>query len=235
VLNIAPEQRLECPAEFAERITAAGGVNKYDKPNFRLVWGQSPAAMIRAGGSWDFPHLEGVEHYRGYRDIPVDGYEACWLLQQWMPAEFWGSPAAWYIQNWDNDTEMQVLGGYPYSGRYLTIFSLIYRDKENGIEEHMPLNNFLVDVVVPIVVMSRQISDLKKRAVVAEQKARRDAEEVAQIEASIRNATPALGEIRSAAGLSCLSEVQKKMDAIERYWQSGCDFIRQRGKGLSVA
>jgi hypothetical protein len=209
-----------CPEEFAQRITDAAGVNLFDEPNFRLVWGES--STIRAGGAWNVPGLDDVEHYRGYRDVLEDGNPQ-WLLQQWMPAEFWGSPARWYIDNFDDATGLQTLGGYPYSGRYLTVFPVGQR-----------LDEYIVDLVIPVIVWSKQITEAQKRAVVEERRARSEAAQVAQIEDSLRNAFPALGEIRSAAGLSCLSIVQKKVEQIERHWQAGIEFVQQRGRGLSI-
>lgn len=227
--QLAQEQRLECPAEFQERLTYAGGVNKYDDPNFKLTW--MGTETMRAGGVWENPELPTIEHFAGYRDVLADVEGEGWALRQWMPAEFWGTPAAWYAQNFDQ-YGYQILGGYPYSGRYMTVFPLVYKD--GAKTEIMPLNSYIVDIVVPIVVMAKQISELQKRAVIEENKARKEAARVAKIEDALRNAWPALGEIRSAAGLSCLSEVQKKVEAIERYWATGVDFVRQRGRGVSV-
>ena len=224
------EQRLECPAEFQDRVTLAGGVNKYDEPNFRLVW--MGTETIRAGGIWENPEIPTIEHFRGYRDVLADVEAEGWALRQWMPAEFWDTSAKWYAENFDPSCGLQILGGYPYSGRYVTIFPLVYKDGKQV--EIMPLNSFVVDVLVPIVVMAKEITELQKRAVIAENKARKEAQRVSKIEDSLRNAYPALGEIRSAAGLSCLSVVQKKVEAIERYWQTGVDFCRQHGRGLSV-
>ena len=220
--NLAPEQRLRCPEDFQARITAAGGVNCYDEPNFRVTWGQTET--IRGGGVWDVPGLEGIQHYRGYRDVLADGGEACWNLMQWMPPEFWGTPAAWYMAGYDMSCGLQVLGEYPYRGRYLTIFPM----------KDMPLSSFIVDLLIPIVIWSKQITEEQKKAVIAERKARSEEAQVSQIEDSLRNAFPALGEIRSAAGLSCLSVVQKKVEQIERHWASGIEFVKQRGKGLSI-
>ena len=228
--KLAGPERLQCPPEFQSRINEVAGLNKYDEANFKIAW--MGTETMRAGGVWDNPDIPGIEHYAGYRDVLADVEGEGWAIRQWMPAEFWGTPAAWYAENFDQNCGMQILGGYPYSGRYLTIFPLVYHG-ENGTEV-MPLNSFLIDVVIPIVLMAREITEAQKRAVVAERKARQEVAQVSQIEASLRNAFPALGEIRSAAGLACLSVVQKKMQEIERHWESGVQFVRQRGRGISI-
>lgn len=236
--RIGPELRQHCPPEFQARVTHAGGVNKYDEPNFKITWMGSET--IRAGGVWDNPNLPGVEWYRGYRDVLADVEGEGWAIRQWMAPDsvddhgnpIFGTPWKYYVDNYDPTCGMQILGGYPYSGRYFTVFPLVY--KEGKRTEIMPLSSLLIDVVIPIVVMAKEMTLAHKQMVIAEQKARKYEAEVSQIEAAIKNASPAFGEVRSIAGLSCLSVVQKKIEQIERHWASGVEFIRQRGRGLSV-
>lgn len=195
---------------------------------------------MRAGGVWENPALPGVQHYAGYRDVLADVEGEGWAIRQWMEPDsvdedgvpIFGTPAQYYAANYDDSCGMQILGEYPYKGRYMTIFPLVYH---NGKEtEIMPLNSFLLDVVIPIVIMARQVTLAHKKMVIAERKARKEEDLVSQIEASVRNASPRFGEIRSAAGLSCLSVVQKKIEQIERHWASGVEFVRRRGRGLSI-
>jgi hypothetical protein len=40
----------EAPASIQQRIARAGGTNRYDEPNFRVVWGGSRLTWI--GGRW---------------------------------------------------------------------------------------------------------------------------------------------------------------------------------------
>lgn len=232
-------ERLECPEEFQARVTAAGGVNRYDEPNFKITW--MGTETIRAGGVWENPELPTIEHYRGYRDVLADVEGEGWALRQWLPPDavddlgnpIFGTPAKYYADNFDDSCGLQILAGYPYSGRYMTIFPLVSHDGKKT--EIMPLNSFLIDMVIPIVVWAKEISLAHKQLVIAEKKAREEAAQISQIEAAIKNAHPALGEIRSAEGLSCLSVVQKKVEQIERHWASGVNFVRQQGRGLSVA
>lgn len=231
--------RQQCPPEFQQRVTDAGGVNKYDEPNFKIAWMGSET--IRAGGVWENPDIPGVQHYAGYRDVLADVEGEGWAIRQWMPPEsvddlgtpIFGTPGKYYADNFDPSCGLQILAGYPYSGRYFTVFPLVY--KEGNRTEIMPLSALLIDVIIPIVVMAKEITLEHKKMVIAERKAREDEARVSQIEAAIRDASPAFGEIRSAAGLSCLSVVQKKVEEIERHWAAGIDFVRQRGRGLSIA
>ena len=62
----------ECPQEFQDRLTEVGGRNKYDQPNFLVVWGQGgqEECLYRAGGSW---HVPGEPTFTGYRDLLIGG------------------------------------------------------------------------------------------------------------------------------------------------------------------
>lgn len=229
--KLGPELRETCPEEFQERITEAGGFNRYDEPNFRLVWGQT--ATFRAGGSWE---VAGAPHFTGYRDLLSGSGEACWLLQQWHAPEEYGTPESYYVQNHDEASGLQTLGEYPYSGRYETVQPLVYRHVVGRelVSEAMPLSSFLIDVVVPIIVMCKDASIHAKRAVMEERRERERRAEENQIEASLRNAHPEFGEVRSAAALGCMSVVQKRVEQIEQHWKSAASLIRRQGKGLSV-
>jgi hypothetical protein len=230
--------RLSCPEDIAQHVREIGGVNPYDEPNFRLVWSQSSETLTRCGGIWDNPDLPGVQHYLGYRDVLLEQFTPCWLLQQWYAPdakdiagnELFGTPRAYYIAGYDIGTGLQTLGEYPHGGRYLTVFPLV-----TPTGEAVPLSQYIVNMLVHVIVTAKEITVEQKKAVIAEEKERQRAMEVSQIEDSLKNAHPEFGEIRSAAGLNCVSAVQKKMEAIEKYWQSGVSTLRQRGKGLSIA
>ena len=221
-------ERLRCPDEFQQRITEAGGVNRYDEPNFRIVWGDTET--FRAGGSWE--PLDGP-HYRGYRDLLLVN-EACWALLQWQPPEKWGHPAAYYFRNVD-ESGFQTLGEYPYHGRYELIQPFVNRTYERGkiTVDAMPLSSLLIDMVIPIIKESQAVSALKVKELMRERRERQEKEQVDQIEACIRNASPEY-VTRSAARLGCNSTIQKRMEIIEKQWKQAVRTIRSRGKGMSV-
>lgn len=230
--------RLSCPEDISDQVREIGGVNRYDEPNFRLVWSQSSESMTRAGGIWENPDLPGVQHYVGYRDVLLEQFTPCWLLQQWFPPEakdiagndLFGTPTAYYVANYDVGTGLQILGEYPYNGRYLTVFPLV-----TPAGEAVPLSQYVVNMLIHVIVTAKEITVEQRKAVVEEQKARKKEQEVEEIEDALRSAHPEFGEIRSAAGMNCVSVVQKKMEAIEQYWNGGVAALRRRGKGLSVA
>jgi hypothetical protein len=225
-------ERNICPDEFQQRIADAGGLNRYDEPNFRLVWGQTET--FRAGGEWTG---SGQIPYRGYRDLLIGMGDPCWILQQWQAPEKYGTPESYYVFNYDEETNLQTLGEYPYAGRYETVLPLVWKGMINGrlAVEHMRLSSLLIDLLVPILDESSQLTAARKRALMLKYKEDQDREQLNQIEAGLADAFPAFGTAaRSSAYLECNSVVQKKAESIERYWRQAVATIKARGKGLSV-
>jgi hypothetical protein len=65
------------PAAIAERITRAGGTNRYGEPNFRVVWGGARLTWI--GGRWTDRDAHGnvsreaIELRQVPKYLPIDG------------------------------------------------------------------------------------------------------------------------------------------------------------------
>lgn len=227
--QLTDAERLQCPDEYQTRVTEAGGLNKYGEPNFRICWGDTE--VYRAGGVWE--PLDGA-YYRGYRDLLLVN-EACWALLQWQPADKWGHPAAYYFCNLDDTTGLQTLGEYPFHGRYEIVQPFVSRTVKDGrvVVDAMPLSSLLVDMVIPIIRESKEISSLKLRELMRERREKVEKEKVDEIEACIRNATPEWIS-RSGPRMACNSVIQKKAEIIEAQWKSAIKTIRSRGKGMSV-
>lgn len=226
-------ERRRCPDEFAQRIAGAGGYNRYDEPNFKIIWGQTET--FRAGGSWAG---NGQPTYRGYRDLLMGAGEPCWMLVQWQSPEKYGRPESYYVFNFDEESGLQTLGEYPYSGRYEIVLSFSFKAKvrDRLVIEHMPLSSLLVDLVVPIIREAKELSYEKRRAIMREQKERADREQVTQIEDRLRDASPAFGTASRSSALlgECNSIVQKRAEAIEQHWKRALKELTLRGKGISV-
>jgi len=116
----------EAPAVVQERVTRAGGVNRYGEPNFRVVWGGSRLAWI--GGRWTDRDAHGnvtretVELRRVPKYLPLDR----WHLERWLPPEAYGSPDEWYetTVETENGIRIPALGPYPSRGEYEHCFTL---------------------------------------------------------------------------------------------------------------
>jgi hypothetical protein len=226
-----------CPQEFQDRLNEVGGFNRYDEPNFVLVWSQGGGenSTYRAGGDWS---VEGQPSYRGYRDILIGGGVPCWALLQWKDAVEYGTPEMYYVQNYDEDTGLQTIGEYPYKGRYQMLYNLRWTERV-GTElkfEAMPLNSFLLDTVVPIITAARDISWEKTKAVMQDIKEREDAADIAMIEDVMRsNALPFKGSPVSYGKQGCrTSLVDKKIYEMQKHWNQMITRANTLGKGLSA-
>lgn len=228
--HLGREEKLECPEDFALRLAEVGGVNRYDEPNFRLLWGQT--AVIRAGGR--FEH----DGYVGYRDIPMSGTgDPCWLLCQWNAPELYGTPEGWYLANLHEDTGLQLLGEYPYRGRYEVMFPLVWKGMRGSelAVEHLPLNDLIFDMVVPVVMAARDVSLEKKRAAYEYEKERRDNERLALIEDARRGAKLQFGANPVSYGRQGFRTplIEKRMKEMERHWNAAISKVRSLGRGFS--
>jgi hypothetical protein len=160
----------EAPASLRERITRAGGTNRFGEPNFRVVWGGSRLTWI--GGRWtdrdasDNIIREVVELRRVPKYFPHDR----WHIERWTPPEFYGSPEIWYAQTVEIEGGIRIpaLGPYPSRGEYEHCFTL---ERTNG--DFLPLNPSACDWIVRAIEWSRRQPRQAKRLALAAREARR--------------------------------------------------------------
>jgi hypothetical protein len=180
------------PEDFQERLTYIGGVNRYDEPCFKIGWAQYETFV--AGGVWSVDE----RYFKGYRRLLSGSGEPCWTLFQWHDASEYGSPEAYYVSNYDDSTGLQLLGEYPYSGRYECLFNLRWNELENGkiIFHTLPLNNSVFDMVAKIVFLAKDISVEKIKAAYLAAKEAEKQENVLDVERHLRdNAIPFQGAV----------------------------------------
>lgn len=228
-------QQYQCPQEFQDRLNEVGGFNRYDQPNFIIRWGQGgePECLRRSGGSW---HVEGQPSYTGYRDLLVGGGAPAWMLMQWEDATVYGTPESYYIGNYDSETGMQDLGEYPYQGRYKLLYTLSWRDMSQGKMrvEAMPLNSYLIDTVVPIIMEAKEVSWLKTKEAMNMQKEKEDKADVDMIEDVMRDSSLAFKGPVSYARQGCrTSIIDKKVEEMTRQWNHMVTNAKALGRGLS--
>lgn len=227
-------QQYICPEEFQDRLNEVGGFNRYDEPNFLIVWGQGGGdhALYRAGGEWN---VEGLPSYRGYRDLLIGGGTPSWCLLQWEDAIVWGTPEMWYVENYDEPTGLQTLGEYPYSGRYKLLYNLRWTERVgNELKfEAMPLNSFLLETVVPIITAAKDISWEKTKAALLALKEKEDAADAAMIEDAMRSsAVPFKGSPVSYSRQGCRTAlIDKKIVEMQKHWNQMMYNVSRLGGG----
>jgi hypothetical protein len=229
-------EQYEVPAWFQERLTEIGGVNIYDEPNFRCVWGQGgqPEGLYRAGGAWN---VDGQLSFQGYRDLLIGGGTPSWCLLQWHPAIHFGTPESYYVGNLDEETNLQILGEYPYSGKYVMLYNMCYRSMVQGKMkiEAMPLNSFVLDTVVPIILEAKDISYEKTMAAMKGLKEVEDKADCDMIEDVMRDSKMAFKGPVSYARQGCrTSIIDRKMEQMQRHINTMVANAQVLGKGMST-
>lgn len=225
-------EHYKCPTEFQDRITRAGGLNRYGQPNFIIVWGQS--WTVRRGGIWN--NADG-SYFRGYCDVVEDG-RPCWVLKQWNPPEFYGSSTLWFMENRDENTGMQLLGDFPWRGQYETIQPFVWRGLVNDklVVEHMPLNSMMIDLVIPIIMQCKDASMTKKKLALEAKQEQEDKKQLRAVEARRHNANMAFrGKPVSFAGQRMRTPlVCHKMYQIEKSMNRAMNLMKNSGLGISL-
>lgn len=229
-------QQYECPEWFQEKLTEIGGVNKYDEPLFRVVWGQGgqPEALYRAGGHW---HVEGQASFKGYRDLLLGGGTPSWCLLQWHDAVEYGTPESYYVAMLDDETNLSDLGEYPYFGRYRLLYNMSYRAMVNGklAIEAMPLNTFVLDAIVPIIMEAKDISYETTMAAMKEMKEQEDQADLAMIEDAMLDAKVAFKGPVSYARQGCRTHyIDKRVEQLQRHMNQISANAKMLGKGMST-
>ena len=228
-------QQYMCPEDFNDRLRDVGGVNRYDMPNFLVRWAQGGEreCLYRSGGHW---HVEGSPSFLGYRDLLLGGGSPSWMLLQWQDSTVFGTPESYYVANYDDESGMQDLGEYPYSGRYVLLYNMVWRDFSSGKLrlEGMPLNSFILDSIIPIILEARDISWAKTQAALKGIKEKEEADDLNMVEDAMRDASVAFKGPTSYARQGCRTHfLDKKVEQMSRNWNRMVTNARTLGRGLS--
>jgi len=116
------------------------------------------------------------------------------------------------------------------------LYNLCWRDMQNGQLkiEGMPLNSQILDLVVPIIEQSRDISWEKTKAALKELQEKEDAADLSMVEDAMRDASLAFKGPSSYARQGCRTwHIDKKVEAMNRNWNRMVNNARTLGRGLS--
>jgi hypothetical protein len=163
----------DAPATIQERVSRAGGANRFGEPNFRVVWGGARLAWI--GGRWTDRDAHGnvlreaIELRRVPKYIPEDR----WHIERWMPPESYGSPDDWRAQTTEIEDGIRVpaLGPYPARGEYEHCFTL-----QTAQGDFLPLTASACDWVVRAIEWSRRQPRPANRAAINARETRRSSD-----------------------------------------------------------
>ena len=114
-IRVGKREQKVFPKEYQDRLTLAGGRNRFGEPNFRGIWGWS--------------RLDWLYHPRTGSYIKAPRYPvrpSRFYIEQYLPQEKFGSPWEWTRLNSDrlNGVSFDVLGPYPSRGDYELLLML---------------------------------------------------------------------------------------------------------------
>jgi hypothetical protein len=215
-------ERRHCPEAFQDLLTRHVGLSPWGDPLFLIAWGQS--YFYTAGGIWPRPQGDG---YFGYRKLPLSNSSfsgrglPCWMILEWHPPEHYDTPGMYYFQNRDELTGLQILGEYPYTGRYEIAYRLQSAEFRNGRMEvqYYHLDGWLLDMLIPAILEGQKM-DMKAR--LRKLREREEQEEAAadkrmddMIHAAKRKPTPTQIEDRVRLIQRQMSEMLKTFGRIQ--------------------
>lgn len=224
--SCSPE-RLRCPDHFQRRITQVGGLNRYRKPNFKLVWAQTETTWRGGKNSDDDGAFVGYwEVYKG------DGLPH-WMLMQWidagksldMPHLPSQSDVSYYEENRDPGTGLQILGEYPYHGHYEIALNLLAKTFVQGQMsiDAFPLSTEIVEMMVPIIKASMAVSVQAKMKFMKDEEEREDDERAKEFDDLWR-------DIHRKSTLASTAWLEDKQRSIEKSFNAALVMKLQRDK-----
>ena len=166
-------EKHETPESVAQRLAAAGGLNRYGEANYRVVWGWNRLAWI--GGKFEDRDESGqlIREVVELRQEPKYAAVNRWHVERWMAPEEYGSPRAWYSQTVEmaGGRSVPALGPFPERGEYEHCFTI-----EGAGGEFVQLTATIVERVAEAIEWSRRGSRKEQREKLYEREARGDRE-----------------------------------------------------------
>jgi hypothetical protein len=181
-------ERRKCPKVFQDRLTRAVGLNPHGQPNFTLEWGQS--ATYQAGGAWNHDHYFGYRQLMKSNSSPSGKGQPCWMVMEWHPREDYDTAGIYYFRNRDESTGLQILGEYPYRGRYEVAFKLNTQEFRNGRMDmvYYHLDGWIIDWLVPIIQAGQKMTLQQRLKRIREQEEAHERDLDTKAEAMMNNA-----------------------------------------------
>jgi len=153
-------ERREPAPEYVDHINRIGGFNRYNEPNFRIVWGQNDTNLV---------YGVDANGKRGQHIVLKHGGVPAWFIDVWKPPECYGTPELWYALTWDWEADVPTIGDYPHRGLYEPApFNLFVRKVENGVMtfDAMPLTHWLFDLLVPNLLKEQETTYAQRKVAI---------------------------------------------------------------------
>lgn len=149
------------------------------------------------------------------------------MILEWHPPSDYETPGLYYFRNRDELTGLQLLGEYPYRGRYEIAYRLQSAEFRNGRMEvqYYHLDGWLLDMLIPCIMegqkmdMKQRLRRLREMDEAAERDQDRKIDDV--IHASRRTPTPSRIEDRVRLIQRQMSEMLKTFGRIQPGFKTG--------------
>ena len=141
------------------------------------------------------------------------------------------------MENQDPHTGLQVLGDYPWKGRYDTLNAFRSREFKNGklYQESMPLNSVILDMVIPIILQAQEATQLMRLTALKDREAKKQDNLTRVIEDKRRDAELAFNGPVSYARQGCrTSLIDKKIMELEANWKRLMRIAKLMPKGATI-
>lgn len=195
------------------------------------------------GGRW-------ANGFEGYKHAPLIPGEPCWALLVWEPAEVaGGSYESWQRDFRDDETGLLQVGGYPKYGAYRLLQRFLHREivqqpemrqfwdgpiirtevvKSQKLRTYkMEPCGFMLDVMLPMIMAWRRLSNAQKTAALRQQEQERKDAHLKRVR-DAREGTR-LGRTSRSSQL-----VQKRVEVIERGFKQAMAAAAQWGLGIRL-
>jgi hypothetical protein len=160
-----PGREKRFPArEYVDHINRIGGMNRYNEPNFKIVWGQNETDLVYG--------VDGNGKKGQHIILKHDGIPA-WFIDCWKPPEII-PPELWYAVTWDWEADAPGIGQYPERGMYIPApFNLFVRSFKGDrmIIDAMPLTHWVIDLFVPNLLKEQESTYAQRKAAIEQRMA----------------------------------------------------------------
>ena len=193
------------PPEIVDELRRAGGVNRFDDPMFRIVWGWN--RIVPMHGQWEqwgkykatlTDKFTGHSETREFNKLESSVIETrlvpkylpgnCWHLEMWRPPEEYGTREEWAKAGEEVITGMTIdtAGPYPERGEYELCYPLT--DDATSRGNPLPLVGAVVTEIVRMITWGKGRMSFQQRRAAIEQRLRREDEGyVKQVEDQLRD------------------------------------------------
>ena len=218
-------EHVECDPDFAQHLADLGGYNYLGEPIFRMMWAQSMRI--------ETPGNHGI-----YVEEPVPGMnQPCWMLQQWLPPDAYGTPELYEMLFKDEETGLSLTGPYPEFGRYepIVMFKNAHFDSalKRVVIQTVPLDWDTLEFMMRICLSAQELTGAQIETLKRAEKEAIEKAKLQSMEDRLYDALPSFYGPTSYGGQRMKTSLIAREEAkIEAMWRRLPKYIRKGQRGF---